>query len=80
MDKLKSLSDLRESKGLSQADVANHLGITPQGYGLIERSERVLKAITAKKLADIFDVDISDIVFLALSNNSELSRPTGTDS
>ncbi len=79
MSKFKSLAELRENKGLTQAGVAKDLGMTPQGYGLIERGERGLKAIAAKKLAEIFGVGISDIVFLATDNNQLLSRPTGTD-
>lgn len=63
---IKTLAELRGNKGFSQADVAGHLKITPQGYGAIERGERVLRVKYIKKLAEIFGVKTDLIVFLAI--------------
>ena len=80
MEEFKTLAKLRESKSLSQADIARLLNMTPQGYGAIERGERGLKAKKIKRLADIYDVSTDYIIFLVLNNNSKLlSRSTGTE-
>lgn len=79
MSKAKSLAELRENNDKSQADVAKILGITPQGYGLIERGERGLKVEAAAKLADFFGVNVEEIILLALQNNNKLLQATGTD-
>ena len=80
MKDFKTLAEFREDKGLPQAEVARHLGITQQGYGAIERGERGLKVKYIKKLAELFEVDISKIVFFALNNNEMLSDHTNTTS
>ena len=80
MNDIKTLAELRDSRGLSQADVARHLAITPQGYGAIERGERGLKAKNIKKLAEIFKVGTDKIIFLALNNNERLLKQTDTAS
>lgn len=80
MKDVKTLADLRESKGLSQSEVANNLGITQQGYGAIERGERGVKVKYVKKLAELYGVETDLIVFLALNNNDKLlNQPTGTE-
>jgi len=76
---INSLSELRDLKGLTQGDVAKKLGMTPQGYGLLERGERELKAKVIQKLSYIFDVPVDKIIFLALNNNRKLLNPTGTE-
>jgi len=79
MGKIKTLAELRESKGLSQADISKLLNMTPQGYGAIERGERGLKAKNIKRLADIYGVGTDYIIFLALKNNEKLLNQTGTE-
>ena len=76
---INSLSELRELKGFTQGDVAKKLDITPQGYGLLERGERELKAKVIQKLSHIFDVPMDKIIFLALNNNRKLLSSTGTE-
>jgi transcriptional regulator with XRE-family HTH domain len=80
LDDIKTLAELRENKEFSQAEVANRLGITPQGYGAIERGERGLKAKNIKKLAEIFGVGSDRIIFLALNNNKKLLKKSDTAS
>ena len=75
----KNLSELRDAKRYTQKDVAIKLGMTPQGYGLIERGERELKVKTATILADLFGVAVEDIILLSLSHNKNLLDSTGTD-
>lgn len=55
------LKELRESKGITQTFVARKLGYKyPSSYSLIEKGERKLDIITAKKLADIYEVSLDD--------------------
>jgi transcriptional regulator with XRE-family HTH domain len=75
----KNLSELRDAKRFTQRDVAEKLGMTPQGYGLIERGERELKVKTATVLADLFGAAVADIIFLSLQNNKNLLESTGTE-
>ena len=77
---IKTLAELRENKGFSQADVAEYLKMTPQGYGAIERGERGLKAKNIKTLAEIFGVGTDQIIFLALNNNGKLLNQADTAS
>lgn len=74
MKDITTLAELRESKELTQADVAEKLTMTPQGYGAIERGDRGLKAKHIKKLAEIFGVGTDRIIFLALNNNKKLLK------
>jgi transcriptional regulator with XRE-family HTH domain len=75
----KSLIELRSIRGLTQSDVASKLGMTQQGYGLIERGERDLRVRMANKLAELFGVKISVIISLAPKNNGKTYSSTGTD-
>lgn len=56
------LRELRNSKGLSQLEVATELGITQQAYANYERGAREADYDTLKKLSDIFDVSIDFIL------------------
>ena len=78
MKEVKTLAELRKSKNKSQADTGKYLGMTAQGYSLIERGERSLKAVIAVKLAEFFGVSVNEIIFLSLNNNSKLLS-TGTE-
>ena len=75
----KNLADLRDAKRYTQAYVANKLGITQQGYGLIERGDRGLNAKRAVILADLFSVSVEDIILLSLQHNKKLLESTGTE-
>lgn len=72
MDKAKTLADLRARKNKSQAEISKYLGITPQGYGYIERGERSLRIEAAVKLADVFNVSIEEVICLALKKQQEV--------
>lgn len=80
MSDFKSLAELREDRGLSQAEVARKLNISQQGYGLIEKGDRGLNAPKIQMLAEILRVDTNTIISLALNNNNTLLCQTGTDS
>jgi predicted transcriptional regulator/transcriptional regulator with XRE-family HTH domain len=49
---------LRRQKGLTQAQLAGRLGISPSYLNLIEHNKRSLPAPLLIKLADVFDLDL----------------------
>jgi transcriptional regulator with XRE-family HTH domain len=56
------LYDLRQQTGLTQAQVAEHLGITARAYAFWERDPVALKAEQLAALAKLFDVSVDYLV------------------
>ncbi|BDG61886.1 hypothetical protein caldi_29760 [Caldinitratiruptor microaerophilus] len=52
------LKALRTAKGLTQQDIANYLGVTPEAVGNWERGTREPDLATLLKLAKYFDVAV----------------------
>lgn len=72
-----SLKILRAMRGLTQADVANYLGITRAAYTNIENGKRQLNATLIIKLADILQVssdEILDRFNVSLANEVKLDE------
>jgi putative transcriptional regulator len=56
------LKDLRESRGITQTFIAKQLGFTSvSSYSMIEKGERRLDIVNAKKLSEIFGVKMEDL-------------------
>ena len=64
--KKKTMKQLRERKGLTQEQVAKLIDKTVTFISLLENGKRNASDETKKKLAKIYDCEISDI-FLALN-------------
>lgn len=62
---------IRQEKGLSQEEVAEKLNISSNGYGDIERGKTDIKLSRLLKLADIFEMNLSE--FLELERKSNIS-------
>jgi len=58
------LKDLRLNAGLSQREVASALGVSRSAYSQIETGERKICAEELFKLAEIFEVDVNDLMDL----------------
>ena len=56
------LKELRESKGLTQKQVADIIGYSVLSYARYEKAEREPDIATLKKLADYFDVSVDYII------------------
>ena len=69
-----NLAELRTKRGFTQTEVAELLGLTQQGYGLIENGKRSLKAEVALMLSSIFGVPVDKIIFLTSGNNIKLLK------
>lgn len=64
-DKIRTL---RESKQLTQEDMAERLFMSPSGYSKIERGETRLNMERLGQIANILEVDILELIA-----NSEMS-------
>jgi transcriptional regulator with XRE-family HTH domain len=56
-----SLRRLRRDRGLTQADMAADLGVSPSYIALIERNQRPLTAEVLVRLAQTYDLDVSTL-------------------
>ena len=62
----KKLRSLRESKGLTQTQLAEKLNLVPSAVNNYEKGIRVPDLPEIKKMADIFDLSVSEIVNIFL--------------
>jgi transcriptional regulator with XRE-family HTH domain len=53
---------LRELKNFTQEYMASNLGITPSGYGKIERDESDVSYQKLEKIASVLGINVEDIV------------------
>ena len=72
----KKLIELRESKELTQEDMAKLLNISRSFYGHIETGTRNPSYGLAKKIASIFEVKVEEIFFNLDSFRLKLSKDT----
>ena len=63
--------ELREEKGLSQADIGKVLGITSQAYGLIENGKRDASTEYLKALSDFYNVTTDYILGISSERNNK---------
>jgi transcriptional regulator with XRE-family HTH domain len=57
------LRTLRKRSGLSQADVAQRLGITRSAYSYYESGKVLPNLVSIRKLAEVFQVPVTMIVY-----------------
>jgi len=53
---------LRATKGWTQEQVAEKLKMSPNGYGSIERGETNVSLKRLKKIAEIYDIDLTELL------------------
>ncbi len=53
---------IRETKGLTQEQVAEKLGVSPSVYGDIERGDNDPKLSKLEKIAEILEMPLSDLI------------------
>ena len=59
---------VRQLKGWSQEDVASKLGMSPNGYGSIERGETDVNLSRLEQIAETFGIKLSDLLELNEKN------------
>lgn len=64
---MKTLKDLRTDAGLSQREVADHMGITLGNYRFLERGEIRLPVWYALALSEIYGCDVETIAYATLA-------------
>lgn len=62
---MKSIREVRESKGVSKIAVARYLGISRPCYDGYENDPSSMRIETAKRLAEFLGVDVQDIFFVS---------------
>ncbi|TAN35464.1 MAG: XRE family transcriptional regulator [Verrucomicrobia bacterium] len=55
---------IRKAKGWSQEDIAERLGMSPTGYGKIERGETDIPLSRLEQISAILDINLSDLIGL----------------
>ncbi|OOF70742.1 helix-turn-helix domain-containing protein [Rodentibacter caecimuris] len=83
----RKLKEIRESQHLSQENVAEKLNMSPSGYAKIERGETKLYLEKLEQIAQVFNVDVTDLIqndknicFLINENSSSSSNYYNSDS
>jgi transcriptional regulator with XRE-family HTH domain len=56
---------IRETKGLSQEQLAEKLKMSPSAYGDIERGKSDIKLSRLKKIAESFEIELSELFELS---------------
>ncbi len=56
------IRSLREMNNLTQTDMAVHMNLSQNGYAKLERGETKLNLEKLQRLADIFEIDITELV------------------
>ena len=64
------IAELRKSKGLTQAELADLLGVTHQAVSQWERSETLPDILTLPRIAEIFGENINAILGLEETKNA----------
>lgn len=67
---------VREAKGLTQEQVAEKLQMSKNGYGDLERGDSDIKLSKLQQLADIFDMELPELVDLTDKGNLNVTFNT----
>lgn len=69
---MSNLKEIRKSKGLTQAEVASHIGISQNNYSYWENGKVKIDNDSLKKLANYFEVSVDYL--LGINESSSLTR------
>lgn len=67
------IRSIREAKGLTQEQVSEKIGISSSVYGDIERGDNDPKLSKLQKIADAFEIELSELVDLSDKGNLNVS-------
>lgn len=73
------LAELRQSRGISQKELADYLGITREAYSHYERSTREPNLEAIMKLVNYYGIQVSDLInesTIPITHNSENNSAT----
>lgn len=60
---MQTLEAIRESKGVTKAAIANHLGISRPTYDEYEKNPQKMRVETALSVSSFLGVDVNEIFF-----------------
>jgi transcriptional regulator with XRE-family HTH domain len=55
---------MRQIKGWSQGEIAERIGMSPNGYGSIERGDTDISLSRLEKIASVFGIDLIELMSL----------------
>ena len=64
---------IRETKGLTQEQVAEKLGVSATAYGDFERGDNYPRLSKLRKMAEIFEMPLSDLIDLTDKGNLNIN-------
>jgi transcriptional regulator with XRE-family HTH domain len=72
------LRELRVERGLTQVEVARRLGTRQQYVSLVETGERRLDPVECQELAELYGVEIGELVGSARPESDKAGKAGGT--
>lgn len=69
-----NIRKIRESKGMSRKQLADKLGITEMSVGRYENNQREPKYVTLTKIAEVFDINIKELIDCEDRNTNNLLK------
>lgn len=78
MKTIEKIRYIREKHNLTQEQMANELGLSTNGYANLERGETRLSVDRLEKIANIFGVDVTELLTSDESNTIMVYHSTST--
>ena len=78
MKTIEKIRFFREKQNLTQEQMANELGLSTNGYANLERGETRLSVDRLEKIANIFGVDVTELLTSDESNTIMVYHSTST--
>ena len=75
----RNIKMLREREGLTQEQLGDYLGISKEQVSYIENLKRPIDVIKLKKIADLFGVQVDDLMNEEMTNNLEIAYSFRTE-
>jgi transcriptional regulator with XRE-family HTH domain len=76
---LRKIRELRKTKGLSHENIAIELDMSPSAYNKLERGETTLSLERLLKIAEIFEINIGEILDIQTKNQfNQINRESST--
>ena len=74
-----NIKKLREKQGLTQEQLGDYLGISKEQVSYIENLKRPIDVIKLKKIADLFGVQVDDLMNEKMTKNLEVAYSFRTE-
>lgn len=68
---LRNIAEIRKELGYSQEYMGSKIGLEQAGYALIERGQRGLTVSRLLQIADVFNLNVIDVILHGVDNKAE---------